>query len=92
MSDEQLNPDVKYVHRYTTASKLNDVHGTITLKQRAGVTATGHEVRLVAIPEDLLAQQMKFYVSGLFAVMDEQEWKTEQQFGNITPLDDQPSA
>jgi hypothetical protein len=89
---EDLNPDIKYVQRYTTASKLSDIHGTVTLKQRAGVTATGHEIRLVAIPEEMLTQQMKFYVTGLFTVMDEQEWKTEQQFGNVTPLDDQPAG
>jgi len=89
---EELNPNIKYVNRYTTASKLNDVRGTVTLRKRAGVTSTGHEVRLVAIPEELLAQQMKYYVTGLFAVMDEQEWKVEQQFGNVTALDDQPSA
>jgi len=89
---EELNPNIRYVNRYTTAGKLNDVHGTVTLNKRAGVTSTGHEIRLVAIPEELLTQQMKFYVSGLFTVMDEQEWKVEQQFGNVTPLDEQPSS
>lgn len=81
-----------YIHRYTTAGKINDVRGTVTLKNRAGVTSTGHEIRLVGIPEELLAEQMKFYVTGLFMVMDEQEWKIEQQFGNVTALDDQASA
>ncbi|MBD3671045.1 MAG: hypothetical protein HUJ29_09755 [Gammaproteobacteria bacterium] len=78
-----------YIERYTTASKLNDVHGTITLKDRIGVTSTGHEIRLVAIPEDSLVEQLKYYVSGLFMVMDEQEWKIEQQFGNVIPLVDE---
>jgi hypothetical protein len=86
-----MSEDTKYVRRYTTASKLNDVHGTVTVNDRIGVTATGHDVRLVEIPEELLVQQLKFYVTGLFMVMDEQEWKVEQQFGNVTALDDQTS-
>jgi len=85
---EDLDPHTNYVRRYTTADRLNDIHGTVTLRERAGVTSSGHDVRLVAIPEDLLLVQMKFYISGLFTVMDEQEWKTEQQFGNVRPLND----
>lgn len=81
---EELDPNIHYVQRYTTADRLNDIHGTVTLEKRAGVTITGHDVRLVAIPEDLLAEQLKFYITGLFTVMDEQEWKIEQQFGNVT--------
>jgi hypothetical protein len=87
-----MSENTKYIHRYTTASVINDVRGTVTVNKRAGVTATGHDVRLVAIPEELLAQQLKFYVTGLFMVMDEQEWKVEQQFGNVTALDDQSTA
>lgn len=91
MADE-LDPNIKYVKRYTTADKLNDMNGTVTLNKRAGITATGHEIRLVAIPEGLLGQQLKFYVTGLFTIMDEQEWKVEQQFGNVTALDEHPSS
>lgn len=72
---------------YTTADRLSDIQGTIVINPKAGVTITGHKVRLVEIPGDIYLEQMKIYVTNLFAVMDEQEWKIEQQFGNVTALD-----
>jgi hypothetical protein len=65
-----------------------DIRGTILRLLKAGVTATGHDIRMVDIPEDLYARQVKVYISSLYAVMDEQDWRTEQQFGNITPVYD----
>lgn len=72
---------------YTTADRLSDIQGTIVINPKAGVTITGHKVRLVEIPGDIYLEQMKIYVTNLFSVMDEQEWKIEQQFGNVTALD-----
>ncbi|MDH5185168.1 MAG: hypothetical protein OEX12_14900 [Gammaproteobacteria bacterium] len=72
---------------YTTADRLNDIKGTVVLNPKAGTTATGHTVRLVAIPEEIYHEQMKIYVTNLFSVLDEQEWKIEQQFGNVIAMD-----
>ena len=73
---------------YTTAPDSMDIRGTVIRLRKAGVTASGHDIRMVEIPEDLFNKQVKIYVGGLYAVMDEQEWRTEQQFGNVTPLYD----
>jgi len=73
---------------YTTAPESMDLRGTVMRLHKAGVTASGHDIRMVEIPEDLFTKQVKMYVSSLYAVMDEQEWRSEQQFGNVTPLYD----
>jgi hypothetical protein len=86
-----MTDSTEKLHRiYTTAPDSMDIRGTILRLRKAGVTASGHDIRMVDIPEDLYAKQVKVYISSLYAVMDEQEWRAEQQFGNITPIyDDQ---
>ena len=81
----------KTIRVYTTADAFSDLVGTVTLNARAGVTSTGHDVRLVEIPEEIYREQMKSYITGLYTVLDEQEWKFEQQFGNIKAIDDTAS-
>lgn len=77
---------------YTTADRLSDIQGTIVINSKAGVTITGHKVRLVEIPGDIYLEQMKIYVTNLFTVMDPQEWKIEQQFGNVTSFEEIETA
>jgi len=77
---------------YTTADRLTDIQGTIVINPKAGVTNTGHRVRLVEIPGDIYLEQMKIYVTNLFTVLDPQEWKIEQQFGNVTSFEELESS
>jgi len=85
-----MSTKIKPLNRvYTTADAYQDIHGTTVINAKAGVTSTGHRIRLVEIPESIYQAQMKNYVSNLFAVMDEQEWKIEQQFGNVTALEEE---
>lgn len=78
MADEQNRKRI-----YTTAVPNMDLRGTREIDAKAGVTITGHNVRLVEIPEDLYDKQLIVYITNLYAVLDEDEWRTEQQFGNI---------
>jgi len=77
---------------YTTADHYSDIKGTKVINPKAGVTSTGHKVRLVEIPGDIYLEQMKVYVTNLYTVMDEQEWKIEQQFGNVIAVEPEESA
>ena len=77
---------------YTTADSFHDIRGTRVLESKAGMTTTGHRIRLVGIPEDIYAEQIRLYVAALCMVMDEQEWKIEQQFGNVTSLQEEATA
>jgi len=71
---------------YTTASQSMDIRGTIVVNPKAGFTVTGRQIRTVDIPEDIFHKQVNIYISNLYAVMDEDEWRTELQFGNVSTV------
>lgn len=71
---------------YTTAPAVLDVPGTKTIRRVAGETTTGKPVRLVGVIQDNLQEQTRAYVENFHFAYTEQDWKYEEQFGNVKSL------
>lgn len=80
ISDDEL------VLIYTTAPAVLDNPGTKTIRRVAGETTTGKPVRLAGIPRDSLMDQNKVYIENFHFAYSEQDWKYEEQFGNVKTL------
>jgi hypothetical protein len=71
---------------YTTAPAVLDVPGTKTIRRVAGETTTGKPVRLVGVPHDNRQDQNKAYVENFHFAYSPEDWKYEEQFGNVKSL------
>lgn len=78
--------EAELVHIYTTAPAVLDIPGTKTIRRVAGETTTDKPVRLVGIPRDNLMEQNRVYIENFHFAYGEQDWKYEEQFGNVKTL------